>query len=221
MSNPFSDAWRFVIGQTGDYNALGFWKYPLVILFLVLIGASVVIAVRNWREDPTQRTGADLATWVMRVLVGAMWYQGMLWKLPLFAENGLTYWMGQMGGRAAFEFHRELVTNVYLPYFSFFNPLIFLAEFVFATSLILGFGVRIVAGLAVLFALHLWLGIYNDRGVDDPDEWPWSYIFLAMTHAMFAVHAAGRSLGLDALLRRRLAEDPFKGGGARLYLAAS
>jgi uncharacterized membrane protein YphA (DoxX/SURF4 family) len=221
MSNPFSDAWAFIIGQTDNYNALGFWKYPLVVLFLVLIAASVVIAIRNWREDPTQRTGADVATWVMRVLVGAMWYQGVLWKLPLFGENGLTYWMGQMAGRAAFEFHRDLVSNVYLPYFNFFNPIILLTEFAFATCLILGFGVRAIGTLAVLFSLHLWLGIYNDRGVEDPDEWPWSYIFLAMTHAMFAIHAAGRSLGLDALLRRRLAEDLLRGRSARLYQAVS
>ena len=221
-SNPFSDAWRFVIGQTSDYNALGVWQYPLVLLFLLLIAASIAIAVRNWREDPAQRTGADLATWLMRVLVGAMWYQGMLWKLPLFADNGLTYWMGQMAGRAAFEWHRDLVSQVFLPYFSVFNPLVFLTEFAFAICLILGFGVRIVAAVAVLFSLHLWLGIYNDRGSDDPDEWPWSYIFLAMTHAMFAIHAAGRSLGLDALLRRRLADEPTTGGsGERIYRAIS
>jgi uncharacterized membrane protein YphA (DoxX/SURF4 family) len=220
-SNPFSDAWRFIIGQTGDYNALCLWKYPLVVLFILLIGASIVIAVRNWREDPAQRTGADLATWVMRVLVGAMWYQGMLWKLPLFTDNGLAYWMQQMGGRAAFEFHRDLVTNVYLPYFNFLNPIILLTEFAFATCLILGLGVRVIGVLAVLFSLHLWLGIYNDRGAEDPDEWPWSYIFLAMTHAMFAIHAAGRSLGLDALLRRRIADHSIKGGGVRLYQAVS
>jgi uncharacterized membrane protein YphA (DoxX/SURF4 family) len=220
-SNPFYDAWLFVTGRTSDYNALGAWKYPLVILFLILIGASVVIAVRNWREDPAQRTGMNVATWVMRVLVGAMWYQGMLWKLPLFADNGLTYWMQQMAGRAAFEAHSNLVMQVFLPYFNFFNPIIFLTELTFAICLILGFGVRAVAAVAVLFSLHLWLGIYNDRGAEDPDEWPWSYIFLAMTHAMFAIHAAGRSLGLDALLRRRFAGARTAGGSARLYRAVS
>jgi uncharacterized membrane protein YphA (DoxX/SURF4 family) len=219
MSNPFLDAWSFVTGQTSDYQALGAWRYPFMILFVVLIAASIVIAIRNWSEDPAQRTGTDLATWIMRVLVGAMWYQGMIWKLPLFTDNGLSYWMEQMSGRAAFAFHRDLVTNVYLPYFNVLNPIVFLTEFAFAVCLILGFGVRAVATVAVLFSLHLWLGIYNDRGPGDPDEWPWSYIFLAMTHAMFALHAAGRSLGLDALLRRR--EERAGAGGARLYRAIS
>jgi uncharacterized membrane protein YphA (DoxX/SURF4 family) len=126
-----------------------------------------------------------------------------------------------MAGRAAFEAHRDLVSQVFLPYFNVFNPIVLLTEFAFATCLILGFGVRAIGTVAVLFSLHLWLGIYNDRGAEDPDEWPWSYVFLAMTHAMFAIHAAGRSLGLDALLRRRLAHHSFEGGSARLYHAVS
>jgi uncharacterized membrane protein YphA (DoxX/SURF4 family) len=217
-TNPFYDTWLFLIGETDDYNALGLWKYLFVALFLALLAASIVIAIRNWREDPTQRTGTHLATWFMRVLVGTMWFEGMLWKLPLFSkENGLYYWMEQMAERAAFEVHRELVANVFLPYFNVFNPLVFLAELTFATCLILGFAVRIVAVTAVLFTLHLWLGLYRE-----PQEWPWSYIFLAMVLAFLALDAAGRSLGVDALLRR----DPIgplakQGSIARFYRAVS
>jgi uncharacterized membrane protein YphA (DoxX/SURF4 family) len=221
-SNPFGDAFQFLIGNTGDYNALGAWKWLLVGLFAALLAASAAIAVRNWREDPEQRSVAHLATWIMRVLVGSMWFQGMLWKLPLFRPNGLLYWMEQMAGRAAFEVHRSFVANVILPNFNLFNPLVFLAELTFATSLILGFGVRIASVLAILFSLNLWLGIYVDRGPGDPDEWPWSYVFLVMVHVFFAVHAAGRSLGLDALIRRRT-DDPYLYGGgvSRLHRAVS
>jgi uncharacterized membrane protein YphA (DoxX/SURF4 family) len=221
-SNPFTDAFAFLIGTTGDYNALGAWKWPLVALFAALLVASVVIAVRNWREDPEQRTVAHLATWIMRVLIGSMWFQGMLWKLPLFRPNGLLYWMEQMAGRGAFQIHRDLVTNIIIPNFNLFNPLVFLAELTFATCLILGFGVRIVSVLAILFGLNLWLGIYLDRGPGDPDEWPWSYLFLIMVHVFFAVHGAGRSLGLDALLRRRTG-DPYAypSGIGRLHRAVS
>ena len=156
----------------------------------------------NWREDPSQRSGRHLGTWFVRVLVGGMWFQGMLWKLPLPVSAGLKYWTEQMGNRAAFAFHRELVTQLYLPYLHFFNPLISLAELTFAVSLILGFGVRLVSALGILFVLHLWLGIYQPG---DPAEWPWSYVFLAMVMFMFALHPAGRSLGLDAWLRRHVA----------------
>jgi uncharacterized membrane protein YphA (DoxX/SURF4 family) len=130
-----------------------------------------------------------------------MWFQGMLWKLPLPISGGLKYWTEQMGDRAAFAFHRELVTEVYLPYLYIFNPIIFLAELTFAVSLILGLGVRLVGALAIVFVLHLWLGIYQPG---TPAEWPWSYIFLAIVMFLFALHAAGRSLGLDAWLRRHV-----------------
>ena len=36
-------------------------------------------------------------------------------------------------------------------------------------------------------------------------EWPWSYLFLAIVMFFFVLHAAGRSLGLDAWLRRGMA----------------
>jgi uncharacterized membrane protein YphA (DoxX/SURF4 family) len=113
----------------------------------------------------------------------------------------LKYWTEQMGERAAFAFHRELVTDIYLPYLYIFNPIIFLAELTFAVSLILGLGVRLVGTFAIIFVLHLWLGIYRPGS---PAEWPWSYIFLAIVMFLFVLHAAGRSLGLDAWLRRRV-----------------
>jgi len=199
MPNPISDIWDFLIGNTDDHNSLGSWKYLLVGLFLVLIAASIVIAVRNWREDRSQRTAAHLGIWFVRVLIGAMWFQGMLWKLPLPVSGGLRYWVEQMGERAAFAFHRALVADVYIPYLYILNPIVFLAELTFAVSLILGLGVRLVSALAIVFVLHLWLGIYRPG---NPAEWPWSYIFLAMVLFLFVVHPAGRSLGLDAWLRR-------------------
>src|SRR5262249_38701302 len=92
MPTPLSDFWDFVIGNTADHNALGAWKYLFVALFLALIIASIVIAIKNWQEDPSQRTGSHLGTWFVRVLVGGMWFQGMLWKLPLPVSEGLKYW---------------------------------------------------------------------------------------------------------------------------------
>jgi hypothetical protein len=190
-----------LIGNTDDHNALGSWKYLFVVLFFALVFTSVVVAWRNWQEDLSQRTGRNLAIWFVRVLVGGMWFQGMLWKLPLPVSGGLKYWLEQMGNRAAFAFHRDLVTEFYLPYLHILNPIVFLAELTFAVSLILGFGVRLISSLAIIFVLHLWLGIYQPGS---PAEWPWSYVFLAIVMLMFAIDAAGRSLGLDAWLRRNV-----------------
>jgi uncharacterized membrane protein YphA (DoxX/SURF4 family) len=198
-TNPFYDAWLFIIGSTDDHRALGPLQYGFVILFLALLAASLWIALWNWREDTAQRRGTHVTVWICRVLIGAMWFQGCLWKLPLPVSGGFEYWTGQMGEHAAFAFHRELVKSIYLPNLSIIDPLVFLAELVFAISLILGLGVRLVAIVAALYSLHLWLGLYSH-----PGEWPWNYVFLAMVQVLFAVYPAGRSLGVDALLRRRV-----------------
>ena len=60
MPNPFSDFWDFVIGNTDDHDRLGSGKYLLVALFLALVVASIVIAIRNWREIPPNAQGRTL-----------------------------------------------------------------------------------------------------------------------------------------------------------------
>jgi uncharacterized membrane protein YphA (DoxX/SURF4 family) len=211
-TNPFYDAWLFVTGQTEDHANSGVGLL-LVVLFLVLLAASAGIARVNWREDPAQRTPQHLITWIMRAMIGCMWYQGSLWKLPLPVSGGLQYWTEEMSRYAAFGWHRELVTSVYLPLLKFINPLVYLTEFSLAVAFLLGILVRPFAVVGMLFVVHLWLGLYHH-----PQEWPWLYVFLIFVQGFFFINHAGRSLGLDALLARRPV-GPFAGEGlvARLY----
>ena len=199
--NPLNDVWQFLTATTSDYLKLGNWRYLILALFWMLLVASIAIALQNWKEDPEQRTGKHLGTWFVRFLIGCMWFEAMLWKLPLPASEGLQFWTEQEVTRAAFELHRTFVKDFLLPNLSVFGPLVFLAELTFATSMILGLAVRAVGVLALLFVLQLWLGIYLPG---DPAEWPWSYIFLAMLMFLFSLYAAGRSLGFDAWLRRHM-----------------
>jgi uncharacterized membrane protein YphA (DoxX/SURF4 family) len=203
MTNPITDTLAFLTANTGDFNALGPWKYLILLLFYALLAGSLWLAVVNWREDPAQRTGTALWLWLSRVLIGCMWFEGTLWELSFGRQNGLWYWTRQMAGRAAFEIHRAFVTDVILPNFDVVNPLVYLAELGFADALILGLFVRLAGVAAALFTVNLWLGIYN-QPPGDPDEWPWSYMFLILICGTFAVLAAGRSLGADAWLRRNV-----------------
>ncbi len=68
----------------------------------------------------------------------------------------------------------------------------------------------------MVFAAQLSLGLHTH-----PGEWPWAFIFIIVICWMFCLYAAGRSLGLDALLRRDT--TVAKGGGLieRLYRWAS
>jgi hypothetical protein len=77
-----------------------------------------------------------------------------------------------------------------------------LTELSLAISFMLGFLVRPLAAIGMLFVVHLWLGLYQH-----PNEWPWLYIFLIFVQGFFILNNAGKSLGLDALIARA----PFSG----------
>lgn len=197
-TNPFLDAGLFLIGATGEHEAIGAARYVYAALFAALLAASVILARANWRADPAQRGATQLWIWFFRVLIGSMWFQGSLWKLPLPVSGGLQYWTEQMEKYAAFPFVSALVRDVLLPDIAFYGPVVFLAELGLAVSYILGAAVRPVAVLGALYTLGLWIGLYRH-----PQEWPWEYIFLATVQGMFSVTDAGRCLGLDARLWRR------------------
>ena len=86
-TNSFYDAWLFLTGSTGEHEASGV-GWLLTVLYLALLIASIAIAYRNWGQDASQRTMGHLATWFMRVMIGTMWYQGSIWKLPLPVAGG-------------------------------------------------------------------------------------------------------------------------------------
>jgi hypothetical protein len=198
-TNPFTDVLSFLTATTSDYLHQGNWRYLILLVFWVLLVASIAVAFKNWREDPAQRSGRALGIWLVRVLIGCLWFQGMLWKLPLPVSDGLQYWTEQETTHAAFAFHRTFMKDVVLPHMSVFGPIVFLAELVFAGSMILGLAVRFVGVLGAVYTLQLWLGLYGS-----PSEWPWTYMCLAMLMLLFVLDAAGRSLGLDAWLRRNV-----------------
>jgi uncharacterized membrane protein YphA (DoxX/SURF4 family) len=196
-TDPFSDTWQFLIGQQPDQLALGIFGYVLLALFWALLIGSAVIAVVNWRADPAQRSAANLWTWVARTMMGAMWFQGALWKLPFPQSPGFFHWTSQIVEHAAFGWHRALASEVMLPLLPLFQAIAFFGEMAFAISLMLGLAVRLSSLLAIGFVLQLWLGLYLVSF-----EWPWLFWFMIFTLGWFIVHRAGRSLGLDALLQR-------------------
>ena len=191
--NPFSDVVAFVTNPV--WTTAVFW---------LLVIASVVIAGVVWQRLPEQRSAPNLVQWPIRLVMGAFWWQQTLWKLPPFytdhperpfGETGLAYWMGLMGQHAAIPLQADFVNNIVLPHFYLFAPIVYAAEVLTGVSLMLGMFVRLFAIIGALQILNLWLGLYSA-----PGEWPWTYFFLLLLQLMFAVHACGRSLGVDAML---------------------
>src|SRR5690242_8134595 len=140
-TNPFMDAWLFLTGDTGEHRASGIGTL-LTVLFLALIAASVWIALRNWRRDPAQRTKEHVATWFMRVMIGVMFFQGSIWKLPLPDAGGFGAALRPIAEYAAFDFHRWIAANVFIPLIRVLDPIVYFTELFLAVSFILGFFVR-------------------------------------------------------------------------------
>lgn len=196
-ANPFSDTFSFLIGTAHDYGPFGASRYISVVFYLALIAGSFYVAWRNWSIDPTQRCTRHVCNWLMRLVAAGIWYQGTLWKLPLPVSDAFKFWTGALAKYTGFPIHATLVNVVFLPHLNIVQPLVYLTEIGFAVTLSLGLLTRLSSLVIVIFTAHLWIGLYND-----PTEWPWTYVAIMIAHGMFITGLAGRSLGLDNLLRR-------------------
>src|SRR5207244_13646764 len=174
----------------------------------LLVVASIGVALFALATIPEQRRGGHMARWVLRFLIGAMWWQQSLWKLPPyytdhpeqpFGDTGLAYWMKLMGQHAAIPLQADFVNTIVLPHFYLFAPVVYAAEVLTGVSLMLGAFVRLFALIGALQIFNLWLGLYSA-----PNEWPWTYFFLLLLMASFALHHYGRSLGIDAIVVHRV-----------------
>ena len=202
--NPVSDVLHFLF--TASWTTGVYW---------LLILGSIVIAIYAWATIEGQRSPRRLADWILRFLIGSMWWQQTLWKLPPYytdhpedpTNTGLYYWMTELGKSASVPLQADFVNNIVLPHFYLFAPAVYCLEVLTAVSLILGIFVRFWGVIGALQILNLWLGLYNASG-----EWPWTYFFLLVLQLIFALHQYGRSLGVDAIIVDRL--EPADDRGA-------
>src|ERR1700739_3403756 len=212
--NPLSDVIDFLT-QPGWTTAI-FW---------LLLVASIAIAAYAYRTIPGQRGLAHLGNWSFRLVVGAMWWQQSLWKLPPyytdhpeqpFGDTGLAYWMKLLGQHAAIPLQADFVNQIVLPHFYLFAPGVEAAEVLTGVSLMLGAFVRFFALIGALQILNLWLGLYSA-----PGEWPWTYFFLLVLMLIFSLHRYGRSLGLDAIIVSRMISRPNDARLSRALVAVT
>jgi uncharacterized membrane protein YphA (DoxX/SURF4 family) len=184
--NPFTDA----------LAALADTDFPKPLFWLLLLGCATA-AVLVWRRDPAQRSIEHIGRCLLRVIVGTMWWQQSLWKVPPHYDWGLIHWMQEMVEHGSIQVQSDLVRDLVLPNIRIFGPLVYAIEVAIAVSLILGLATRLGALLGGLMAINLWLGLYNA-----PGEWPWTYMFLVVLQLIYLIDPPGRSLGFDALAWR-------------------
>jgi len=128
---------------------------------------------------------------VLRLIMGTMWWQQSLWKIPP-NYDGLVFWMKQMVAHSSIPLQAWMVDQFVIPNIGLFGPLVYLLEVLIGVSLMLGVFTRVFAGLGLLMALNLWVGLYSA-----PNEWPWTYGYLIVIQALFLLDPPGRRLGLE------------------------
>jgi uncharacterized membrane protein YphA (DoxX/SURF4 family) len=187
--NPFVDFFAFLTKPS--YNEPAF----MMVLYWIVALASLTVAITAAVRIPGQKSGVHLGRFIVRFIVGSMWWQQALWKFPTDL-GGLRYWTDQMTQHAAFAAHGAFIQTVILPYFTPIGVCVFFIEIAIGVSLMIGLLTRLSAFGGALFIANLWFGLYRAEA-----EWPWSYAFLILLLAIFSFDAYGRSLGCDALVR--------------------
>ncbi|MDB5403482.1 MAG: hypothetical protein JWQ55_5500 [Rhodopila sp.] len=178
--NPVSDLLVFLTNPI----------WPTAVYWVLLL-AGFAIAFSAWQREPAQRSARNVGIWLLRLIMGTMWWQQSLWKIPP-NYDGLVFWMKQIVAHASIPLQAAMVDRLVLPNISVFGPLLYLLEVLIGVSLMLGIFTRVFAGLGLLLALNLWVGLYSA-----PNEWPWTYGYLIVIQALFVIDPPGRCLGLE------------------------
>jgi len=186
-TNPFTDGIFFLTEH--------YWATPT---FWVILLVSLAIAIWAFAALPEQRTIRHLVRYIVRGVVGLMWWQQSLWKVPPDFDS-LRHWVDEMIKNAAFPIQAQLLQSIVLPNFTAFGYLIYSLEVMIGISLIIGLFVRATSTIGALMIFNIYLGLYRSDS-----EWPWTYAFLVLLMVLFAVERYGRSLGADALIAARI-----------------
>ncbi len=141
-----------------------------------------------------QRMNARILAGV-RITAGVLWLTNTGWKTPPDFGVLYNYTKGAVD-HPILPPYTWLVENQILPHIGVFGWMVLLTESLLGACLILGVATRFWAlvGAAQAVAVGLSVALL-------PGEWPWSYyLMIAVQLAIFA-SAAGRTWGLDELLR--------------------
>ena len=116
----------------------------------------------------------------------------------------------QAAPRNPIPLHRDFIVGFVVPHVDFFAFLIAYGEMAIGLSLVTGCLVRVSASFAAFENLNLYLaiaipGIATRAGAA---QVPWNRTLIIM-HLVFVAVSAGRSFGVDGLLKRKFPRNPL------------
>lgn len=143
---------------------------------------------------------------ILRIGAALLWIQNVGWKVPpdfgRATGGGLYHFVRFAVDRPVLGPYAWFVEHVVLPHFEFFGWITLLTEAALGAFLLVGLATRFWALVGLLQSLAITLSVLNA-----PNEWHWSYFLMIMVHLAIFATAAGRSFGVDAVLRPILRES--------------
>jgi len=146
--------------------------------------------------------GARAGLAFLRVAIGLLWIQNVAWKIPPDfgeeIEGGLFKYASYAVDYPVLAPYSWLTEQVILPNIAVFGYMTLLAEASLGAFLLVGLATRFWALVGMAQTVAITLSVLNA-----PEEWHWSYYLMFAAHAVLLTSAAGRTAGLDAILRPR------------------
>lgn len=147
---------------------------------------------------------ARAALVLLRVYLGAVFLIAALPKLQGDFTPGLIGFLERVALQKGHMFYQEFIRQVVLPHAAFFAALVTSGEFLVGVLLILGLLTRLASIVVLILAVNYMFA----KGA-----WFWSPssndAAFAIISVALLIGAAGRTLGLDALLVRRWPRSPL------------
>jgi len=137
---------------------------------------------------------------VVRIAVAFLWIQNVGWKVPpdfgRADDGGLYHFTRFAVDQPVLPPYAWFVEHVVLPNFTFFGWVTVITEAALGAFLLIGLATRFWAVVGVLQSLVITLSVLHA-----PNEWHWSYYLMILAHVALFATAAGRSFGVDGVLR--------------------
>jgi uncharacterized membrane protein YphA (DoxX/SURF4 family) len=141
---------------------------------------------------------------LLRIYLGVVFLQAGLAKLQGDPASELKGFLQHRALETGHAFYRPFVESVLLPNSAALAVVISWTETVLGITLILGLLTRFSAGLGLVLALNYMFA----KGAWFWTPWSYDAAFVAIAIALL-IGAAGRTLGLDAMLARRRPRSPL------------
>ncbi|MEJ7629448.1 MAG: TQO small subunit DoxD [Nocardioidaceae bacterium] len=163
-------------------------------------------------SDAEVGRGSHLLVAFIRVGVALLWIENVGWKRPPDFES-LRKYTDYAVEYPVFAPFSRVVEHIVLPNFTFFAWMTLLVEASLGAFLLIGLATRFWAVVGIGQSVLIMLSVRNA-----PNEWEWSYYLMILAHVAVFATAAGRSYGLDGLLRPgcRRSESRLSGLALRL-----